>query len=73
MSKVESIIKKINDADEVEILEFDFEPCFKLMREMEKAMNTFVERVNKGEVRSKRTYTQFKNILGLTDKVNDYE
>lgn len=35
MSEVESIIKKINEADEVEIMEFDFEPCFKLMREME--------------------------------------
>jgi len=65
MSNVERIIEKIEQADEVEIMEFDFDPCFRLMREMEEAMTTFVERVDKGEVRSKKTYSQFKAILGL--------
>lgn len=35
MSKVEKIIKEISEADDVEIMEFDFKPCFALMREME--------------------------------------
>jgi len=38
MSKVEAIIKAIEEADEIEIMEFDFEPCFKLMREMEESL-----------------------------------
>jgi hypothetical protein len=65
MSVVEEIIEDIEQADEVEIMEFDFDPCFRLMRDMEAAMKTFVERVDKGEVRSSKTYTQFKSILGL--------
>lgn len=35
MSKVEKIINEISKADEVEIMEFDFKPCFAMMREME--------------------------------------
>ena len=35
MNEVEEIIKKIIDADECEIMEFDFDPCFQLMRDME--------------------------------------
>jgi hypothetical protein len=35
MSELENIIKAIDEADEVEIMEFDFKPCFKLMRELE--------------------------------------
>ncbi len=29
------------------------------------AMNEFIDRVDRGEVRSTRTYTKFKSILGL--------
>lgn len=65
MSQVEKIIKGIEQADEIEIMEYDFEPCFRLMREMEDAMTTFVKRVEAGEVRSTKTYAQFKAILGL--------
>jgi len=32
---------------------------------MEAAMKTFVERVDNGSIRSKKTYAQFKNILGI--------
>lgn len=65
MSNVEQIIANIEQADEVEIMEFNFDPCFRLMREMEDAMKEFVDRVNRGEVRSTKTYNQFKYILGL--------
>ena len=61
---VETIIKEIENADEIEILEFDFSECFKIMREMEDAMNTFVDRCENGSIRSKKTYAQFKSILG---------
>jgi len=64
MSNVEEIVERIEQADIEEILEFDFEPCFRLMREMEAAMTNFVERVERGEVRSTTTYRQFKSILG---------
>jgi hypothetical protein len=32
---------------------------------MENAMTEFVERVDKGEVRSRKTYSKFKDILGI--------
>ena len=64
VSNVETIIQNIEQADEVEILEFDFDPCFRLMREMEEAMNTFVDRCEEGSIRSRKTYQQFKAILG---------
>lgn len=35
------------------------------LRAMRDAMVEFVERVDKGEVRSKRTYAKFKEILSL--------
>ena len=34
MNDAEVIIKSILDADEIEILEFDFEPCFTLLRRL---------------------------------------
>ena len=34
-SKAEKIIAKINEADEVEIMEFDFDECFTYLRELE--------------------------------------
>lgn len=34
-------------------------------KEMEEAMTNFVKRVEKGEVRSTVTYSQFKSILGI--------
>jgi len=72
MTKVDSIIEQIEQADESEIMEFNFDPCFKLMKEMEGAMITFVERVELGDVRSIRTYTQFNNILGRTPVIGEY-
>ena len=35
MIEVEEIIKSIQDADEIEIPEFDFDPCFHRLRKME--------------------------------------
>ena len=35
MSKAEQIIKTIEEADEIEIMEFDFDPCFEYLRKME--------------------------------------
>jgi hypothetical protein len=32
---------------------------------MEKAMRKFIDRVDKGEVRSKKTYAEFKKILNV--------
>ena len=64
MSNVEKIIEEIEQADDIEIVEYDFQPCFRLMQEMEEAMNLFVDRVEAGTITSKRTYTQFKAILG---------
>lgn len=63
MSKAEEIIGSINNASEVEIMEFDFDPCFDYLREMESAMKLLVDRVDKGEIRSSKTYAQFKEIL----------
>jgi len=34
-------------------------------RAMESAMTNFVKRVDRGEVRSTKTYIQFKDILGI--------
>lgn len=38
MLDIEEIIKKIEDADEVEIMEFDFDDAFTAMREMHYAL-----------------------------------
>ena len=43
MSKSEQIIKSIEDADEIEILEFDFEPCFHRLRNMETLLKEAAE------------------------------
>jgi hypothetical protein len=37
--------------------------CGQRMEEMRAAMQEFIDRVDKGEVRSKRTYAKFKKIL----------
>lgn len=42
MSEVEEIIKSIQDADEIEILEFDFEPCFHRLRKMEEVLKELI-------------------------------
>ena len=47
MSKAEEIIKAIDEADEVEIMEFDFDPCFEYLREMESALKEIVGRFEK--------------------------
>lgn len=65
MTKVDEIINEIKNTNEVEIMEFNFNPCFDMLREMENAMKIFINRVDIGEVRSKRTYAQFKEILGI--------
>ena len=65
MSKVEEIIDGINANDDMEIHSYDFDECFTLMREMEHAMTEFVNRVDKGEVKSVKTYQKFKRILDL--------
>ncbi len=42
-SKAEGIIKKIQEADEIEIMEFDFDPCFEYLRKMEAALREIAE------------------------------
>ncbi len=44
MSEVEEIIKSIEDADEIEILGFDFEPCFHRLRKMEEILKELIDR-----------------------------
>ena len=62
-SNAMKFINEINELSEVEIMEFDFNPSFKYMKEMERAMKEFVNRVEKGEIRSKATYNKFNDIL----------
>ena len=66
MSSVARVIKEIEHADEMEMIEYDFTECFELMRKMEAAMVTFVKRVEDGTIRSKKTYKQFEEILDDT-------
>lgn len=63
MSKAEQFIDKISGADECEIMEYDFVPLYDYLRSMESAMQLFIDRVDKGEVHSIKTYAQFKEIL----------
>ena len=60
---VEKYIDEIGNADEVELLEYDFVPVFEKLRQMESAMQRFVTRVDKGEVRSTKTYLEFVEVL----------
>jgi hypothetical protein len=68
MSKVDRIVKEIEWADEMEIIEYDFTECFELMRKMEDAMVDFVKRVEDGTIRSAKTYKHFKEILDCEEK-----
>ena len=43
MSKAEKIISEIEEADEVEIMEFDFDACFTYMREMERQLRFLID------------------------------
>lgn len=43
-------------------------PGLRALRRAEEGMSTFCDRVERGEVRSKRTYAQFCAILGRTPK-----
>ena len=66
MNKREEIIEDLYDKNKLGMLNFtSLAACIEYMKEMEQAMTTFVERVDKGEVQSKRTYAQFKKILEL--------
>lgn len=60
MSEVEEIIKNIEHADEIEILEFDFDPCFQLMREMESALN-----------KCKETFDFFRMVRGCDGQLGE--
>ena len=65
VTKVEKIIDDIGELDLAQMLDYDgLDECFVLMRAMENAMSKFIRRVDKGEVRSTKTYKQFKDILG---------
>ena len=63
MSRIEQMIEEVNMCDETDIMEYNFDPLWKLIREMESVMKTFVDRVEAGTIRSTRTYNQFKEIL----------
>ena len=39
IDKAEKIIQEIESADEIDIMEFDFNECFTYMREMERCLN----------------------------------
>ena len=69
MSKPE--IKVVTSWDQLPPVVYDGEEAFSTRvledkyRKMENAMTYFVRRCDRGEVRSKATYAQFKEILGL--------
>ena len=48
--KAEQIIEKIEELDEVEIMEFDFNECFTYMRELELCMKNIIDWHNRAEV-----------------------
>ncbi len=41
MANVEKIIKKIQGASEIEIMEFDFDDCFDTLRELQKKVDDY--------------------------------
>ncbi len=43
MSKAEKIIESINNASEVEIMEYDFDDCFTYLREMENRIKNLMK------------------------------
>ena len=67
MSKVEKIINEISAAGEVEIMEFDFKPCFDLMRQMEavikKAKNVFQDNLKAWN------YKDEKSMLAVYEEI----
>lgn len=64
-TKVTKHIQEINSASEMDLIEYNFDEFFTTVEEMRDAMILFIDRVNKGEVRSIKTYNQFKTILGI--------
>ncbi len=49
LTEVEKIIASINDADEIEIMEFDFDPCFSLLKALEQANKELKEKFEQVE------------------------
>jgi len=64
-TKVTKHIKEINSASEMDLIEYNFDEFFTVVEEMRDAMFLFIDRVDKGQVRSTKTYNQFKTILGI--------
>ena len=60
MSEVTRIIERIEQADECEIMEFDFEPCFELMKEMETALKI-----------CKNTFDFFRKVRGCDGQLGE--
>jgi len=66
LSKVEAMIEKIESASKMEILDFDFEPCFQLLRELEASMKGYVDTVEKRYKPSiEATSREFITVLGI--------
>jgi predicted methyltransferase len=61
---IEDIIKKICEADEVEIMEFDFSYCFEALREYKKLREQAKVMVDQGYF--KPTCITFENVLNKT-------
>jgi len=60
MLDVELIIKKIEEADEVEIMEYDFNECFTALREMHHALSV-----------CKETFDFFREVRGCDGSLSD--
>jgi len=64
-TKVTKHIQEISSATEIDLIEYNFDEFFGVVEEMRDAMFLFIDRVDKGQVRSTKTYNQFKTILGI--------
>lgn len=67
MSKAEELIETINLNVLLDpyLVVNELNETFKYMAEMEIAMAKFVDRCEIGEIRSRKTYSEFKRILEL--------
>lgn len=63
MSKTNNLVQKINSEFESSTYSPSLSDLFDFATEMEEAMAEFIKRVEAGEVRSRKTYAKFKNIL----------
>lgn len=70
---VEKIITKIQEADEIEIMEFDFDECFTALREMKYELEKTNKQLSqyKDVVEAAKKHLSFNKELYLYDKENE--